>query len=625
MKDQYNIVPAGARAGPIISRRGAAFRRIADTNVIIAGHATHPDAAVPDRPYDPLARLLRAQECMDGMSGWDEEYDLVIIGSGAGSIPAALVARTAGYSVLILEKTDKVGGSTAMSGGVVWTPNNPVMLREGARDSATEPLEYLNACAGEETPGSTAARREAFIEQGPRLVAFLESQGYDWRYADGYPDYHEGEFPGASRRGRALEAGIFNLKRLGAWADKLRYSPAAPPVLFHETPPLALRRLSLKTAILMFRVFVRLVRNRLGASLVGLGAALYAQMLEIALAKGVNFSLQTSLKEFVRAGDMIEGIVAARADREIRIRAGRAVLIDAGGFARNLAMRQKFQRAPQSDQWTVANPADTGEVLGLLMGLGAGTSLLDQAWWTPTTIHPDGFTTFIVAELQRAGAIMVDAGGQRYVNEATSYVAIGNAMYEREKDARAVPSWLIADHRYVSRYPLLNQPAGRIPESWISSGFVKKAGSIVELAQACGIDPAGLTAAIARFNQFARDGRDLDFGRGNSAYNLVFADPAVRPNPSLGPLDTPPYYGIRVFPGDVGTNGGVVTDEFARVLDDAGKPIAKLYATGNTTASVMGRSYPGAGASIAPAMVFGFIAARHIFARELAPGPGGAG
>jgi 3-oxosteroid 1-dehydrogenase len=246
-------------------------------------------------------------------------------------------------------------------------------------------------------------------------------------------------------------------------------------------------------------------------------------------------------------------------------------------------------------------------------------ALLDQAWWTPTTIHPDGFTTFIVAELQRAGSIMVDATGQRYVNEATSYVAIGNAMYEREKQVRAVPSWLIVDHRYVSRYPLLNQPPGKIPPSWITSGFLKKAASTVELAEACGIDPRGLADTIARFNQFACDGRDLDFGRGNSAYNLVFADQTVRPNPSLAPLDAPPYYGIRVFPGDVGTNGGVVTDEFARVLDQGGKPIPQLYATGNTTASVMGRSYPGAGASIAPAMVFGFVAARHIFAGDLAP------
>jgi 3-oxosteroid 1-dehydrogenase len=266
---------------------------------------------------------------------------------------------------------------------------------------------------------------------------------------------------------------------------------------------------------------------------------------------------------------------------------------------------------PTDGRWSWANPGDTGEALLAAMRLGAKTELLDEAWWLPGLLDAElGDSTLNMAR-QRPGAIIVDANGRRFCNEPNSKMEVGKAMFARDKDSRAVPCWLVMDDGYRRRYAHIKGPPGRFPKAWFERGVLKKGATLEELAQQCGIDPRGLRVTVERFNENARRGEDPDFGRGASAFNREFGDPHYKPNPALGPLDRAPFYATQMVPADIGTCGGVLTDDHARVLDQKDQPIAGLFAAGNTTATVMGRHYLGPGASIADSMVFGHLAALH--------------
>jgi 3-oxosteroid 1-dehydrogenase len=295
----------------------------------------------------------------------------------------------------------------------------------------------------------------------------------------------------------------------------------------------------------------------------------------------------------------------------VRIGARHAVLLSSGGFARNKAMREKYSRQPNGAEWTVANPGDTGEVIEMAIAHGAAVDLMDESWWIPTSVKPDGLLAMHIGERSKPGSIIVDRDGQRYFNEAVSYMEAGRQMYLRNEDGRSVPSWLIVDATHRKRYLFAFQAPGITPKQWIDSGYMKKADTLDELARACGIDAAGLTTTVERFNAAARDGIDPEFHRGEGAHERYQGDITHQPNASVGPVERPPYYAVEIYPGDVGTSGGMLCDEFSRVLDADHRPISGLYATGNCTASVMGRTYPGAGASIGASFVFAYIAMQH--------------
>jgi 3-oxosteroid 1-dehydrogenase len=273
----------------------------------------------------------------------------------------------------------------------------------------------------------------------------------------------------------------------------------------------------------------------------------------------------------------------------------------------------------KSAQWSTANPGDTGEVLQAAMALDAATALLDEAVWVPMPRMPDGSLAAYPPRRMssfsrfrwRPGTIMVDADGRRFANEAMSYMELGQLMFARDREVRSLPSWLVFDDA-CRRRSLFGVIPGQLPEQWIRDGFIMRADNLVELAARCGIDAAGLEDTVRRFNEFAQTGVDADFERGNSAYDRFMGDPTNRPNSCLAPLDRAPFYAVAMYPCDVGTCGGLLTDEHARVLHTGGKPIPGLYATGNTTAGVMGRHYLGAGSSIGPTCVFGFAAMEHI-------------
>jgi 3-oxosteroid 1-dehydrogenase len=542
---------------------------------------------------------------------WDESYDVVIVGSGAGSIIAALAAQDAGGSAVILEKTEKFGGSTALSGGVLWVPNNPVMKRAGVEDSMAAGRAYLDACAGPEEPGSTKARREAFLVEGPKAIAYLESLGMKFIHSEGWSDYHETEYPGGVARSRSFEAALFDLNSLGEWKHNFRRHPPSPPVRVPDIAQINLNGRTWASKKTFLKVGVLTLLNRLGRDFVRMGHALQGRLLKLGLSKGVKIRLNAPVSELIIEGDRILGVRIERSGKSIRIKANRGVLLDAGGFSHSAPLRTEHQPRGTTTQWTQSNPGDTGEILQMAMKAGAAVNMMELAWWLPTSRMPNGsLAAHNPTDLGKPHCLVVDSTGQRYVNEATSYVAFGIAMYRRDKSVPAVPSWAILEHRHRAQYRWGMVAPGAPPKEWLDSGYMKQSDTIEGLAKACAIDPAALRATVDRFNELSRKGVDDDFGRGKSAYHRYWGDPTAK-HPNLGEVTQPPFYAVQIFPGDVGTSGGIVADQWARVLRSDGSPIAGLYATGNSTAPVVGRSYPGAGASIAASLVFGYIASRH--------------
>ncbi|MBO0732551.1 MAG: FAD-binding protein, partial [Acidimicrobiaceae bacterium] len=358
------------------------------------------------------------------------------------------------------------------------------------------------------------------------------------------------------------------------------------------------------------KVGLRTATGRLkGEVLLTNGAALMAQTLKVAVEQEVSVWTETPLVDLIVESGRVVGVVARRRGRTIRVHANNGVLLSAGGFARNPEMRARYSRQPNAGAWTVANPGDTGEAIEIAQRHGATVDLMDEAWWIPTSMLPDGQPAMNIGERSKPHSIIVDRDGRRYFNEAVSYMEAGRQMYARNDQGRSIPSWLIVDSQHRNRYLFASH--SRTPGEWIETGYMKTAATLEDLARQCGIDAAGLIETVEHFNSSARMGTDPDFHRGEGAHERYQGDWTHKPNASVGPLDTPPFYAVELYPGDVGTSGGLLCDEFARVLDANHQPIPGLYATGNCTASVMGRTYPGAGASIGASFVFAYIGMKH--------------
>ena len=541
------------------------------------------------------------------MIDWDESVDFVIVGSGGGSIVAALAMADAGRQPLILEKTDKIGGSTAMSGGVFWIPNHPLQARDGVPDSDAKAREYLDAAVGDLGPATSRARKDMFLKQGPNLFHYLESKGMPFVRCDGWSDYHD-DLPGGLAQGRSLAVEPFDLKQLPPdWAAKLRRGLSALPVRGVEGRQLMLLKRTLTGKIAALKLGMRIIGAKLqGQELVGSGTAIQGRMLQMAVRQNIDIRTNSGVNDLIEDDGRITGVVTEKNGVPWRIHARDGVLINAGGFSHNAAMRAEYGPQPSSVAWTNANPGDTGEMIEMAKAHGAALDFMDGAVWILTSTPPSGERYIHVLDIPKPHCILVDQKGKRYTNEAQSYMANGQALYANGD----VPVWAIIESRHRARYPW-SFTAGKTPQSWFDSGYMKASDTIEGLAVQINVPPENLKATIERFNGFARKGVDEDFGRGSKAYDLIFADPSHGPNPGLGAFEKPPYYAVAIYPGDVGTFGGILTDEFARVLKEDGSILQGLYATGNSTASVMGRTYPGAGASISPAFIFGWVAARH--------------
>jgi len=550
------------------------------------------------------------------MTEWDKSVDLVIAGSGGGGLAAAIVAIDAGLEPLVIEKMPVVGGSTGMSGGIVWLPNNPLMRAEGVADSVNDGLAYLEAVVGDVGRASTLERREMFLRAGSEMVVFLRRKGVRFVRCPGWADYYSNR-TGGNEAGRGIECVPFDAGTLGPeWQKKMPTSLAKGMGFVMRTNELRAVQYFNRTPknfVRAAQVFLRSksaqVRHK---DMLTNGASLIAHMVRVLQSFGSEPPIWTGspVEDLIVDDGRVVGVRAVHDGKPVNVQARRAVLLAAGGFSHNAEMRRKYSgNQPNEAQWSIANPGDTGEVLETAMRLGAKTDLLDEAWWLPSTSFALGAAAASVGQArQRPGAIFVDNTGRRFCNESNSYVEVGKAMYAN----KAVPCWLVFDEGYVQRYAATSNPLKRrLPQAVIDSGAIKMSGTLEELGGKIGVDPGCLERTVRRFNEYARKGLDPDFGRGQSAYNDCLGDPGYEPNHSLGPLDKAPYYATEVFPNDVGTCGGVLTDQYSRVLGEDDRPIPGLYATGNITATVMGRTYPGAGASIANTMVFGYVAARH--------------
>ena len=556
------------------------------------------------------------------MTRWDSTVDLVIVGSGGGGMVAALTAADQGARAVVLEKQERLGGSTAMSGGIVWVPDNPVMRAEGVPDSYDDAMVHFEAVVGDVGPASSFERRHAFLTAGPEMVSFLQRRGVRFVYCRGYSDYYSSA-KGGHDLGRGIEPIPFDGRVLGGWLGRLQPGLAQSlglAVMTNEARSLSHYNRSWRAFAVSARVVLRTSAARLrNQTLLTNGASLIAQMLHAVIADGVTVWPEAPLEDLITEDGRVVGVRTLRAGTPTLIRARRGVLLAAGGFAHNPEMRQQFGGdQPNRARWSIANPGDTGEALQAAMRLGAQTALMDEAWWLPSPRTGRFGQSTLDQARQRPRTIYVDAAGRRFANESNSYMEGGKEMYARDKTSRAVPCWLIFDDRYRKRYAHLRSSPGRFPRKLLESGMLKQAWTLGDLARMCDIDPAGLTETVERFNANAVRGIDPDYGRGESAYNRALGDPNHKVHPCLGPIDEPPYYAVQVVPGDIGTCGGLVTNEHAQVVDQDDRPIEGLYATGNGTATVMGRHYLGPGASIANTMVFGYVAARHAASRETA-------
>jgi len=554
-----------------------------------------------------------------------ESVDLLIVGSGVGAVVAALIARDRGLMPLIVEKSDKVGGTSALSGGVLWIPANPLMARDGVADSRERARQYLDAAVWHRGPAASAPRRDAFLRAGPEAVSYLESKGMKFLRPKFWPDYHS-DLPGAEQTSRSIMAELFDLNALGEWKQHFAAIERAP-LRFHvdEAFGMSLIKRTWRARFLAARFALRVALHKLaGRDVRGAGAALQGRLLRIALDNDIPIWRNTAVESFLTDGGKVTGVLACHEGKAIRILSRRGVLLNSGGFARNPQMREHYGRKPVYSQFSAAPETDTGEMIRAAMSLGAAVDCMDEGLWGLSSLSAQG--EFPGGRLPAGSGspvghhfdislphcIVVDQHGERFVNEAASYMEVGQKLYERHtKTGKGIPAWAIIESRHRDRYPW-GMTLGRTPKAWLESGYMKKAASIDELARACGIDESGLRRTLERFNRFCDTGIDDDYKRGGKAFDNCHGDPGVKPNPNLGAIEKPPFYAVAIYPGDVSTWGGLVCDEHARVLDTSGQPIEGLYATGTATASVCGRTYPGAGASLGPAMVFGYIAARHV-------------
>jgi 3-oxosteroid 1-dehydrogenase len=545
-----------------------------------------------------------------------DAWDFIIVGSGAGSMCAALKMRTAGKSVLIIEKEELVGGTTATSGGVMWIPNNRFMKEAGVADSRDDAINYLNKVVGDsdDTPGTSPERRSAYVDLSVEMLEFLIDQGLQFRRVPSWPDYYSA--PGESVSGRTVAPELFDLNKLGKdWKAKLRPGFIPAPAYLEEAMQLPNFKRSKPAKKILAKVIGRTIWSRLcGKHLVTAGHALQGQMLHAAIKSGVEIHINCAAKHLLMDSNRVTGVVVYIDGKNMSLTARDGVLINAGGFAQNQGMLDQYLPGVSSN-WTNASPGDTGEMIQECERHGAMLAQMNERVGSPTTLLPDNpvFKPAMQGDLAKPHSIVVDQSAQRFMRESASYMTLSKAIIEHNKLRQAIPSWMILDQDYLNTYMLAGtMPGKKKPKTWADSGFLRQANSLKELATDCELEPEALEKTVARFNKFVDQGCDEDFKRGDHAYDLWLGDDLTESNATLGKIENGPFYALKIYPGDLGTYGGVVTDQHARVLRQDGSVIEGLYATGTSTASVMGGHTPGAGGSIGPGFTWAYAAAKHV-------------
>ncbi|MDO9599032.1 MAG: FAD-dependent oxidoreductase [Azoarcus sp.] len=557
---------------------------------------------------------------------WDREIDVVVIGTGAGGMAAALTARIEGLSVLLVEKTDCIGGSTAVSGGVVWAPANHHAAAVGQPDSVEKALTYLDSTVGDATP---APLKRRFVEACGEMIEYFARHSEVRFAARGQaPDYYP-ERPGAALGGRALDPLEFDGRSLGAHFSKLRV-PLSP---FLVLGGMMVNTADVKHLLavtksfgswkhgtqLILRYFCDRLRGYSRGTRLVLGNALAGRLLRSLLDRGVEPWLSASVKQLHTNEDGVQGVTIEYQGRTASVRARHGVVVACGGFPWNAELRESYFPKP-SGPWSMAPEGNCGDGLRYAQNAGAalGTGHAGPALWAPVSIHSraDGTEVrfpHLVWDRAKPGLMAVNGAGERFVNEATSYHEFVLAMRRSHQRVPTVPAYLVCDRDFLRKWGLGLALPGRRPRGQlIRDGYLHRGDTLRELATRLNINPDQFEASVGRFNVAAARGEDPDFGKGGDAYNRYLGDPGHEPNPCLAPLARAPFYAVAVYPGDIGTALGIRCDEDARALDATGQVIRGLYVAGNDMHSVMGGHYPGAGITLGPALTFGWLAGRHL-------------
>ncbi|MGV8871319.1 MAG: 3-oxosteroid 1-dehydrogenase [Rhodococcus sp. (in: high G+C Gram-positive bacteria)] len=553
----------------------------------------------------------------------DDTYDVVVVGSGAGGLTAALTAANQGLQVIVVEKAAHYGGSTARSGGAVWVPGNRALIADGQRDEPGEARTYVRSIVDD---GVSDERIDAFLDNGPAMIDLvLANTRLKLKWIEGYSDYYP-EAPGGRAEGRAVEAAPFDAGKPGVDRASIEpdYSSAPMGVVVTSADYkwLNLMRVNPKGPLRILRIGGRwLTGKALRRDLVGRGQALVAGLREGLARAGVPLLLSTPMTDLVIENDSVVGVEIESDGKARTLRARHGVIITSGGFEHNEPMRTKYQRQPIGTQWTVGAAGNTGDGIRIGEAVGASLEYMDDAWWGPSIPLPRG-PWFALAERSLPGSLMINDRGLRFFNESAPYVDAVHSMYgglrgQGDGPGENVPCWLLFDQRYRDRYMFAAvYPGAKLPRRWIEGGVITIASTPGELAEKIGVPADAVIDTVNRFNAFAETGIDEDFHRGKSRYDHYYGDPRNKPNPSLAPLSKGPFYAVKMVPGDLGTKGGIRADARARALRDDYSVIDGLYAAGNSSSPVMGHTYAGPGATIGPAMTYGYIAARDIAARK---------
>lgn len=561
---------------------------------------------------------------------FDEIFDVLVIGSGCGGLTAALTADISNPAkVLVIEKSHLIGGTSATSGGVIWIPDNHLGKEKGAQDSISEAKDYLKATIPADEFNEPLI--DAYLDQGPKMVKFMQDHT-DARYTslEHYPDYFQ-DAPGVKLGNRALEPLPVSADVLGDDVDNLH--PSGPQTIvfgrygvnFEESHAFTTQspgwfRLFAKIFLTYWLDFSWRIKRKRSRRL-AFGAASVTRLFASVKKRNIPIWRSAELKEFILGDNRVIGAVIHKDGRLIKVQARRGVIVASGGFGQNQEMREKYLPKPTNSDWGCEPKTNTGDPIKAAEAIGAQLKFMDKAWWVTTVKAPnEEFPRLSEVEKSLPGNYTVNKSGKRFANESQNYLTFMLEVLDKEKKGEScAPMYMIFDANHRKNYPVGPLMPGKffpdklikiIHKDWFESDFLTTANTIEELAIKTGIESEALQSTVKRVNNFSVTGKDLDFQRGDNERDRFSGDPSLL-NPCLGPIDKAPFYAMRIDPGEFATCGGMAINEYGQVLDNDNQAIAGLYATGNCTPALL-TTYPGPGATIGPAMTFGFIAGKHI-------------
>ena len=562
---------------------------------------------------------------------WNYEFDVVVVGSGNGALTAALCSHDGGAKTLVIEKSSQFGGTSATSGGGVWIPNNRYAKAENVDDSDQDARNYINSVSPEGMIKDELI--ETYISEGPRMIDYLhENSQVKYRNLAHYPDYFPDNI-GGKEGNRSMEPEPIFGTELGDDLGKLREQH---PQTAFTMGPINMNFTQVEGQLLLgalpgwktqfAKLFTKYIldfamRLKWGWKdrRLTMGNAGIARLILSLKDRKVDLWTLTAMTDLVDENGKVIGIKATKDGSSINIKANKGVILAAGGFERDQDLRDKYLPKPSNAEWSAANIHNTGDALKAALKLGADTHQMDTGWWSTTMKVPGQEKGWLsMVDKSMPGNYTVNKNGERFSNESQNYVSFVNDMFAKFDEGNpCAPCYMIFDSNFRKNRPcgpLLQgsmQSDSAVPKEWWTPSFLSKGETLEELAEIVGIDPDGLRATQAKVNGYAVTGKDLELQRGDSAYDRYYGDPSVTPNPCLAPLKEGPFYCMVLYPGEMGTAGGLVIDTHARVLKQDGQPIAGLYACGNVTTALL-PTYPGPGSTLGPAMTFGYLAAKDI-------------